>query len=181
MTGQEFKAGWAMLTAALGFEVAESQEAFYSSQLRGLEDGAFLRGVQDLVASEGFAEFARFRRVPTLHELRQACAVAGRAPRGRPYVGGVPLGDVLGAIPADGREPLPEEAGELVDLVAARAEAPRRKLLPGPGNTGHAALARMPQAAGRPVEATPERLAELHRQAMRLVGEDETVTAGEEV
>ena len=36
MTGQEFKAGWAMLTAALGFEVAESQEAFYSSQLRGL-------------------------------------------------------------------------------------------------------------------------------------------------
>jgi len=66
MTGQEFKAGWAMLTAALGFEVAESQEAFYSSQLRGLEDGAFLRGVQDLVASEGFAEFARFRRVPTL-------------------------------------------------------------------------------------------------------------------
>lgn len=174
MTDAEYLRGLAMLTTALGFGMSKAQEALYFSRLRGLPDGAFCRGVSRLVDGEQLAEFARFRRLPTLHELRAACQESP-APRGRPHVGGVPLRDLLEAAAGAGDGQIdPDEAGELVSRVADRLEGGRPKLLPGPGNTGHRALARvlpaLPASSLSP-EQWEDRRRQLVEQADDLLGE----------
>lgn len=171
MTVEEFRQGWAVLTAALGFTASRSQKVLYRERLAGLPDGAFAAGVADLVESEGFAEFAQYRRLPTLHELRTACQVAVQAPRGRPYVGDVPLPELLQSIPPDSREPLPEEASGLVDRVAARARRATR-VLPGPGSA-----ARGPAKALPAPRLSGAEWAERHRRLLEQG--DELLGAGE--
>ena len=57
MTQREFLEGWAVLTAALGFEISKAQRELYATVLADLPDGAFVRGVRSLVVSPEFATF----------------------------------------------------------------------------------------------------------------------------
>ena len=144
MTQAEFLKGWSVLTAALGFDIPKASRELYATVLADLPDGAFVSGVRSLVVSPEFSELVRFKRLPTLYELREQCQAQTNGPKGEPYVGGVPLRQLLCGVQREGDGPPPsrEEAAEIVDRVAAGAAGRRLKLLPGPGNTGHAALAR---------------------------------------
>lgn len=73
MTRQEFNREWAVLIAALGFETAEAQDALYWRAFEDLEAESFHAGIKSLILSPDFAEYARFRRMPTLAELREEC------------------------------------------------------------------------------------------------------------
>jgi hypothetical protein len=174
MTRTEFYAGLAVLTAAGAVEMGERTEQLYFERLRGLPDGAFAAGISALVEGPEFAELVQYRRLPTLHELRAACQAAIDTPRGRPYVGDVPLPELLRSIPPDSRKPLPEEAGALVERVAARARRTGR-LLPGPGTAAHRGPVKAlsaPQLTDAEWEARRRRLLEQR---------DELLGAGERV
>jgi hypothetical protein len=197
MTRAEFNREWAVLVAALGFETGEVQDQLYFRALQDLDVATFHAGIKSLVLSPDFAEYSRFRRLPTLAELREECEAK-----------------------ADRRVPLMRCGAEMIPLaeysqrVAAGqtpggGEAPKALPAPGPGNASHALMLRqaevaevqraravfagvdtlaaaksMPELEERPavvVVATDERLAALKRQAALLREMDELLGPGEPV
>ena len=71
MREREFLEGWGWLATALGFEISTAQRTLYGGVLADLPDGSFVAGVRRLVVSPEFSEFVQYRRLPTLHELRE--------------------------------------------------------------------------------------------------------------
>jgi len=177
VTETEFFRGVAVLTAAGVPEFGEALQGLYLDRLRSLADGAFAAGVAAIVEGPLCADLVQYRRPPTLHELREAVASAGPKAPGRPYIGGVPLGELLDAAAGPGTGDVPEdEAAELVSTVARRLEPRRPKLLPSPGNTGHRALTR----AVRPIPASGMTGDEWEERQRRLLDQaDELHGAGE--
>ena len=131
----EFERGWTLLQAAMPeTELPDATRELYQHGTRGLAAGSFVAGVLGLISAPGFDN----RRLPGLHELREACRAQARAPRGQPYVGEVPLRELLEALePRDGQEPPREAVAALVERVARRAapkllRAGRPAFLPAP-------------------------------------------------
>lgn len=110
------------------------------------------------------------RWLPTLHELREVCH-AQATPKGKAYVGGIPLDQHVQAVQGEGGGPAsPDQAAALVDEVAARAQGARMKLLPGPGNTGHRGLARIPLRAVPSSRLTDEEWEARRRRLLEQAG-----------
>ena len=196
MTRAEFNCEWAVLVAALGFETGDVQDQLYFRALQDLDVATFHAGIKSLVLSPDFAEYARFRRLPTLAELREECEA--KADRRTPLLPWgedmIPLGEYSARVAAG--------------LTPGGNDAPKALPAPGHGNVSHALLLRqaeahefararavfagvdtlaaakaMPEAeTARPevvVVATDERLEQLQRQAALLREMDETLGAGE--
>lgn len=177
MTRQEFNRDWAVLVAALGFETAEGQDALYWRAFEDVAEEVFAAGISSLVMSPDFAEYARFRRLPTLAELREECEAK-----------------------ADRRVPLIRWGGEAIargeyfrriDAGLRPGEVEPLALHSGSGSAGHAKLLQMAKtlAHSRAMEVrkvlTPEeweqRRASLLRQSDELLGPGEAPVEAEQV
>ena len=197
MTHAEFNREWAVLVAALGFETGEVQDQLYFRALQDLDVATFHAGIKSLVLSPDFAEYARFRRLPTLAELREECEAKAdrRVPLMRWGAEMIPVHEYSQRVAA-GQTP---DGGDLPKVLPA----------PGPENVSHALMLRqaevaevqrvravfagvdelakamsMPESEEWPmvvVVATDERLAQLRRQAALLREMDELLGPGEPV
>jgi len=128
----EFERGWSVLQAAMPeTELPDATRELYRQATKTLPAGSFVAAVLSLISAPGFDN----RRLPTLYEVREECRAQADAPRGEPFLCGVPLGDFLRALSSlTGPPPTRDEAAALVHRVAIHARSSQLRLLPGPWN-----------------------------------------------